>query len=806
MKGEANGGVVTSNGQLNGQSQNGNQPLPGPQKDQQLLQNQQQLKGKPNKKYDFAVTSEEILNKYSKYPPSLTFHIYETHYKFNNQDSNIIPKSSPMVKDFLIHMLKEEIPVEMSELIKDFSVRSYDGCLILQVYDHRHMVSSGTESSNSGSKAGNDNVSSSGNNDSNKGSLQESNEKTVDSNNGSSSTTTTTTTNTANTSSSGSNTSSSASSSVKSVVKPKTYRTILRPTQLSLYHDLLYHTDSALTRFTDPLSLQMESEILNLTNRKLDLNVPLNPYQQEPYLFPDEEYPKKVWNEEKQDYELIHLHRPEVEQPQRSLHQDEVLHKSSEYEEIMFLLSNKYKKTEDLDKRLMVVGNSSSIGTTGANSSAPAVTSSGLGTPGSPSKSKEGSMVPDFKNRKPEGTISSIGGGSTSNVSTTGQFMRLRYIEDIRKRKEAQKAHKDAAVAMKFQGNSIDTINQTNTINGQSPEKLINNRPPSQPNLNQPMGNPPMANPPMANPPMANQPMTNQPIPQPNSTNPTPQQREMFQKAQAIRAQQLQNQQQQQFRLQQQQQQQQRQQQPQQNQQNQQNQQLQQVQQAQQAQQQQLKRQRMSPQVQQMQQMQSSRPYQSPQLGHSQPNSQMGTPVMGVNIPNQRVQQLQQQMPVSNQQTPHDSQPQFHQSQGQPSRPMTAPGGQGQNPQAARLNMQQQQQQIFQSTLTPQEQQVFRQLQGRMNAFAVMGNTGVAPNRTQLNPQQQQQAMQQAKLIQQQLLQKFPVYFQRLRQFQLLQQQRQKQQQQQQQRQQQNQMPSQTQFSPQMGSLNMDGN
>lgn len=795
MKGEANGGVVTSNGQLNSQSQNGNQSLPGPQKDQQLLQIQLQVKGKPNKKYDFAVTSEEILNKYSKYPPSLTFHIYETHYKFNNQDSNIIPKSSPMVKDFLIHMLKEEIPVEMSELIKDFSVRSYDGCLILQVYDHRHMVSSGTDSSNSGSKAANDSVSSSGNNDSNKGSLQESNEKTVDSNgnnNTTSNTTTTTTTTTATTSSSGSNTSSSASSSVKPVVKPKTYRTILRPTQLSLYHDLLYHTDSALTRFTDPLSLQMESEILNLTNRKLDLNVPLNPYHQESYLFPDEEYPKKVWNDEKQDYELIHLHRPEVEKPQRNLHQDEVLHKSSEYEEIMFLLSNKYKKTEDLDKRLMVVGNSSSIGTSGANNSAPAVTSSGLGTPGSPSKSKEGSLVPDFKNRKPEGTISSIGGGSTSNVSTAGQFMRLRYIEDIRKRKEAQKAHKDATVAMKFQGNSIDTINQTNTINGQSPEKLINNRPPSQPNLNQPMANQAMTNQAMTNPSMANQ-----PIPQPNSTNPTPQQREMFQKAQAIRAQQLQNQQQQQqqFRLQQQRQQQQ--QQPQQNQQ---------MQQAQQAQQQQFKRQRMSPQVQQMQQMQSSRPYQSPQLGHSQPNSQMGTPVMGVNMPNQRVQQLQQQMPVSNQQAPPDSQSQFHQSQGQPSRPMTAPGGQVQNPQAARLNMQQQQQQIFQSTLTPQEQQVFRQLQGRMNAFAVMGNTGVAPNRTQLNPQQQQQAMQQAKLIQQQLLQKFPVYFQRLRQFQLLQQQRQKQQQQQQQRQQQNQMPSQTQFSPQMGSLNMDGN
>ena len=71
----------------------------------------------------------------------MSLHIFETHYRFNNsQDSQVIPKDSPMIKDFMKHVLKEQIPVEMCELIKDFAIRPYDGCIILQVYDHRNMV------------------------------------------------------------------------------------------------------------------------------------------------------------------------------------------------------------------------------------------------------------------------------------------------------------------------------------------------------------------------------------------------------------------------------------------------------------------------------------------------------------------------------------------------------------------------------------------------------------------------------------------------------------------------------------------
>lgn len=711
------------------------------QQQQQQQQLAQQRQPRPNlQNYHFANTSPEILKKYAKYPPSLSFHIYESHYRLSNsQDSNIIPKSSPMIKSFLQHVMREEIPFEMSELIKDFAIRSYDGCLILQVYDHRNMIPTGAPNSSNANSAS---ASTANNTDSNNPSGSASANITTVAN------TTTDTSGPASKSSSpsqnGSNnmassTATSTSESTKVVSKPKAYRTLLRPTQLSLYYDLLYHTDSALTKFTDPLSLQMESEILTLTNRKVDLSVPLNPYLCEDYLKPEIEYPRKEWDEKNQDWKLIHLHRDEVKIPPRKLHQDElIMHKSSDYEEIMFLLSNKYKRSDDtLDKKLVVVGSSSlvSTGTTNKNG-------------------KEDSADSEDKGKNTEaknGSTTVVNSNTTSN-STTGQFMRLRYIEEIRKRREAQKAQQEAVAAqatnnganLLAQSNNAAAINVTKEIVPDNKGSFA----PQDSNIVPPGSQPPAA---------------------PVNLQLQRQQQMMAEKAQALRARQFQAQQQAQQQARQQLQQQQQQQQ-------------------QQLQQQTNKRQKTDhiqqqpPQPPHSQQQQPQQPFNSisstPQMGMSQPASSMGTPVMNGNMPTpqQRFQQAQQQ---ALSQQPSQSAPSQPQPQGQ----VTALSP-GQTPSTAQNQPNQtqiQQQQIFQSTLNPQEQQTFRQLQSRMNAFAMMGNSGIAPNRAQLTQQQQQQAIQQAKLIQQQLLQKFPVYFQRLRQFQLLQQQRRQQQQQQQQ-------------------------
>ncbi|MDC5615391.1 SPT20 family protein, partial [Acinetobacter baumannii] len=72
---------------------------------------------------------------------------------------------------------------------------------------------------------------------------------------------------------------------------PKTYKTVLRLTQLSLYADLLYQTDSLQLRFTDNLSLNLESEIVSITNRNVNLHVPLNPYHCDEMLRTESKYP-----------------------------------------------------------------------------------------------------------------------------------------------------------------------------------------------------------------------------------------------------------------------------------------------------------------------------------------------------------------------------------------------------------------------------------------------------------------------------------------------------------------------------------
>ena len=608
--------------------------------------------------YQFATSTQDILRKYAKYPPSLTFHIYESHYKFNNsQDSQILPKNSPMVKSFLQHIVREQIPSEMSELIKDFSIRSYDGCLILQVYDHRNMISSETGKPVVPTKEDPS--------EKRLSPLQQS-PTTAPASNGSSST-------------------------PAPASKPKTYRALLRPTPLSLYYDLLYHTDSALTKFSDPLALQMESEILTLTNRKLDLAVPLNPYNCGPLLKPDVDSPKVEWDEKLQDYKMVHSHRKEVARQPRKLHQDElVLHKSSEYEEIMFLLSNKHKKTDEtLEKHLVVVGPSALTGTVDGPDK---------------SKSSDGGLSSGTA-----AVVASANANTSSTANTTGQFMRLRFIEEIRKRREAQKAQHEANVAVQAQNNVMNVIGQNAPTSDQKPNVA---KPPSIPGSSQ--------------------------------------QQILADKAQALRAQQLHAQQQQQ----------------------QQRQRQQQLQQQMQTRGQiPNKRQRvdvpMSQQAQQMPQMNSQMASQM----NSQSPSNMGTPVMNGNMYMQQQQQQQQQQAVPRRVPQQANMPQLQQPPQQTQqRPLSG--------------MQQQQQQLFQSLLSPQEQQTFRQLQSRMNALAMMGNTGMAANRTPLNPQQQQQALQQAKLIQQQLLQTFPAYFQRLRQLQIIQQ-RQKQQQQLQQQQQQ---------------------
>ncbi|KAH3681055.1 hypothetical protein WICPIJ_007969 [Wickerhamomyces pijperi] len=260
-------------------SQQSPKVLPQQQQQQQQNKANQALHMKYNlRNMKFAETSEEILKKYEAYSPSLEFHIHETYYRFGNQDGTI-PKTNPMVKEFLEYVAREEIPEAIVEVLRDGGIRFFEGCLIVKIFDHRNTknvsVTEGTETA------------------------------------------------------------------VKDV--PRTFRTVLKPTAISLFYDLLSQTDSALQRFTDTLGISMEMEILTATKRNLDLTVPLNLYKGiNKSIVPESEFPKIT-----PDGKIVHNHRVECSDPNskafkpfRELHDDSVPpHESSVYQDLMTVCS-----------------------------------------------------------------------------------------------------------------------------------------------------------------------------------------------------------------------------------------------------------------------------------------------------------------------------------------------------------------------------------------------------------------------------------------------------------------------------------
>ena len=90
-----------------------------------------------------AKTPAYILKKYRNKPPSLIIHLHLTHFRFDQQDGSF-SYNSPM-KFVLEHLKSQTIPHDMLEELRNSEVKFYEGCLIVQVQDHRTV--SGTSSS-----------------------------------------------------------------------------------------------------------------------------------------------------------------------------------------------------------------------------------------------------------------------------------------------------------------------------------------------------------------------------------------------------------------------------------------------------------------------------------------------------------------------------------------------------------------------------------------------------------------------------------------------------------------------------------
>lgn len=88
------------------------------------------------------ITDDYILKKYRGHQPSLVIHLHPTHFRFDNQEGSFTYKS-PM-RIVIEHLRTRTIPHDLMELMEEVPV--YEGCMIVQVHDHKSIVPSRDQS------------------------------------------------------------------------------------------------------------------------------------------------------------------------------------------------------------------------------------------------------------------------------------------------------------------------------------------------------------------------------------------------------------------------------------------------------------------------------------------------------------------------------------------------------------------------------------------------------------------------------------------------------------------------------------
>ena len=80
-------------------------------------------------------SSQYILRKHKGKPASMTIHLHPSHFRFENQDGSFA-YDSPM-RFVLEHIQTSTVPHEILEELLSAKVQFYDGCLIVEVHNHR---------------------------------------------------------------------------------------------------------------------------------------------------------------------------------------------------------------------------------------------------------------------------------------------------------------------------------------------------------------------------------------------------------------------------------------------------------------------------------------------------------------------------------------------------------------------------------------------------------------------------------------------------------------------------------------------
>ncbi|GAA5981798.1 hypothetical protein JCM10908_004612 [Rhodotorula pacifica] len=85
--------------------------------------------------YNLTRFTRQVLKRHRRAPPSVVIHLYPTHFRFEHQHGNF-GYDSPM-KCFLEAVREQKLPTDLLDVLDEAGVRYYDGCLIVEVHDHR---------------------------------------------------------------------------------------------------------------------------------------------------------------------------------------------------------------------------------------------------------------------------------------------------------------------------------------------------------------------------------------------------------------------------------------------------------------------------------------------------------------------------------------------------------------------------------------------------------------------------------------------------------------------------------------------
>ncbi|WAR60455.1 hypothetical protein PtB15_9B394 [Puccinia triticina] len=86
--------------------------------------------------YNLTRTIRSMLKRYRKEPPSLTMHLYSAGFRLGTKDSNLHAYDGEM-KHWMDCIREQKMPNELLDVLDELGIRFYDGCLIVEVHDHR---------------------------------------------------------------------------------------------------------------------------------------------------------------------------------------------------------------------------------------------------------------------------------------------------------------------------------------------------------------------------------------------------------------------------------------------------------------------------------------------------------------------------------------------------------------------------------------------------------------------------------------------------------------------------------------------